>query len=136
MPKGEVVIMKIINNTVENPNVPKEGDLFKVIESHGRTFEIRYGFYEECDRLHRFAEPMEIYPDFIKEPQYTDSGIPFVTAIQDPCEYFNGKKDENSTCDECSYYVQCEDLLGICTCPENRIEERNGRGCSKRVTKA
>ena len=49
---------------------PKEGDLFKIIQIHGKTFEIRYGFYEERDRLGRFAEPIEIYPDFIKETIY------------------------------------------------------------------
>ena len=101
---------------------PKEGELFKVIALHGRTFEIRYGFYEECDRLNRFAEPIEIYPDFLKHPQYTDEGIPFVTAIQTPCSHFTGKKDENSSCEECAYYQNGDELLGLCTCPLNRKE--------------
>lgn len=99
---------------------PKEGDLFKVIRIHGRTFEIRYGFYEECDRTNRFAEPVEIYPDFIKDPQYTDEGLPFVTAIQAPCKKFKGNKNENSTCEECEHYEHCEELLAICRCPANR----------------
>lgn len=98
---------------------PKEGDLFKVIHLHGTTFEIRYGFYEECDRHNRFAEPMEIYPDFIKRPQHTDDGVPFVTAIQTPCPHFTGNKDENSSCEECAYYQHGDELLGICTCPHN-----------------
>ena len=98
---------------------PKEGDLFKIIQAHGKTFEIRYGFYEECDRHNRFAEPIEIYPDFQKDPQYTPGGQPFVTAIQVPCFYFIGNQNPNSTCEECAYYRQCEDLLGICTCPYN-----------------
>ena len=101
---------------------PKEGELFKVIALHGRTFEIRYGFYEECDRLNRFAEPIEIYPDFLKHPQYTDEGIPFVTAIQTPCSHFTWKKDENSSCEECAYYQNGDELLGLCTCPLNRKE--------------
>jgi len=99
---------------------PKEGDLFKIIEIHGKKFEIRYGFYEESDRHSRFAEPIEIYPDFIKEPQYTEEGVPFITAIQSPCEHFSGIKNENSTCEECSFYQHCEELLGICSCPENK----------------
>lgn len=100
--------------------IPKEGDLFKIIQLCGKTFEIRYGFYEDCDRYSPYAEPMEIYPDFIKDPQYTDDGMPFITAIQPPCENFDGKQNENSTCEECSFYQQGEELLGICTSPENK----------------
>lgn len=99
---------------------PQEGELFKIIQIHGKTFEIRYGFYEECDRLNHYAEPVEIYPDFIKEPQYTDKGYPFVTAIQSPCQHFQGEKNENSTCEECAHYQHCEELLAICQCPHNR----------------
>ncbi len=99
---------------------PKEGELFKVIQLHGKTFEIRYGFYEECDRNNHFAEPVEIYPDFIKHPQYTDEGYPFVTAIQSPCQHFRGEKNENSTCEECAHYSHCEELLAICRCPHNQ----------------
>ncbi len=107
-------------HTEQEPPAPKEGDLFKIIQSHGKSFEIRYGFYEDCDRHSHYAEPMEIYPDFIREPQHTDEGIPFITAIQNPCKNFSGKMDENSTCEECLFYESCEELLGICTCPENK----------------
>ncbi len=108
-------------HTGQSPPAPKEGDLFKTIETHGKVFEIRYGFYEECDRHHKYAEPMEIYPDFINRPQYTDDGIPFATAMQNPCIYFNGKRDDNTTCEECAFYKQCDELLGICLCPMNRL---------------
>lgn len=107
-------------DTDKAPIVPKEGDLYKVITVHGKTFEIRYGFYEESDRNSSFAEPMEIYPDFVKQPQYTDDGVPFVTAIQVPCESFSGTRDENSICEECVFYEHCEELLGICNCPKNK----------------
>lgn len=107
-------------NTDTVPAVPKEGELFKIIQLHGKTFEIRYGFYEECDRHNPYAEPVEIYPDFIKQPQYTQEGCPFITAIQTPCKNFQGKKDENSTCEECVFYRHCEELLAICACPENK----------------
>lgn len=105
--------------------IPKEGDLFKIIHLHGRTFEIRYGFYEECDRHTKYAEPIEIYPDFLKEPQFTDDGLAFVTAVQAPCEYFSGKKNENSTCEECSYYHHGEELIGICSCQKNQKEDHD-----------
>lgn len=112
------------------PNIPlpKEGDLFKVIHLHGRTFEIRYGFYEECDRHNQFAEPIEIYPDFLRHPQHTDDGIPFITAIQSPCDHFVGNKDPNSTCEECAHYRHGEELLGTCTCPMNRKAMETAQG--------
>ena len=103
-----------------NTPPPKEGDLFKIIRLHGATFEIRYGFYEECDRHNQFAEPIEIYPDFIQNPQHTPEGAPFVTAIQNPCRYFEGKRTANSTCEECAHYRQGEELLGTCACPRNQ----------------
>ncbi len=104
----------------QRPKVPKEGELFKVIRIRGTTFEIRYGFYEECDRYNGYAEPMEIYPDFIKNPQHTIDGIPFVTAMQTPCVHFKGKKNEDSTCEDCSFYQHCEEMLGVCECIKNK----------------
>ncbi|MBR3836682.1 MAG: hypothetical protein IKJ74_00925 [Clostridia bacterium] len=106
----------------QKSSVPKEGDLFKVIRIREKTFEIRYGFYEERDRHVPNAEPMEIYPDFIRNPQHTDDGIPIITAIQSPCKHYKGKKDENSTCEECSFYQAHEELIGLCTCPKNKLK--------------
>lgn len=107
---------------------PKEGELYKVIKLFGRIFEIRYGYYEECDRHSRYAEPVEIYPDFLYEPQYTDEGIPFVTAIQAPCQNFCGERDENSTCEDCRFYRHGEELLGVCACPANCTLADQGTG--------
>ena len=106
--------------TPEERVVPKEGDLYKVITAHGKTFEIRYGYYEEIDRYSKYNDPIEIYPNFRKDPVYTDDGTPFATAMQDICKHFSGVKDEDSTCYHCSYYKKCEELLGICICPKNK----------------
>ena len=115
------MLAKLLGTDIgQRANVHKEGDLFKVIKLYGTTFEIRYGFYEECDRHNRYAEPMEIYPDFIKNPQHTRDGTPFVTAMQTPCAHFKGKKDEDSTCDDCAFYKHCEEMLGICACQRNK----------------
>ena len=95
---------------------PREGDLYKIITAHGRTFEIYYGYYENTDRESPYCKPMEMYPDFVKNPTYTDGGIPFATAMQKPCEYFAGEPDEDNTCYQCSHYERCEELLGICEC--------------------
>ena len=76
----------------QNSLAPKEGDLFKKIDLDGKSFEIRYGFYEECDRHTPMAEPVAIYPDFIINPLYTGDGAPFVTQMQEPCENFTGER--------------------------------------------
>ncbi len=109
-------------NAERPPPTPKKGDLFKVIEYMGRRFEIRYGYYEEKDRM---FDPMAIYPDFIEYPIHTNDGTTFVTAMQHPCKHFKGKKDENSTCEDCSYYQKCEELIGICTCLKNKKSADN-----------
>ena len=118
----------MIQSTEERePFVHREGDLYKIIQLYGKTFEIRYGFYEDRDRNYHYAEPMEIYPDFAKHAQYTDDGIPFATAIQEPCIHFVGKRDANSTCEDCPFYQHGEELIGLCTCPANK-KERDGPG--------
>ena len=97
----------------------KEGDLYKIITADGKTFELRYGYYEEIDRENMHL--MEIYPNFLEIPVYTDEGIPFVTAMQKPCKHFKlgaGKSGdgEDNTCYHCTYYEKCEELLGVCRC--------------------
>ena len=103
-------------NTSPQNTRPKEGDLYRVIKTHGRVFEIHYGYYDDADRQNPFVEPMEMYPNFVEHPVYTETGIPFATAMQPPCEYFRGDADEDNTCYQCGYYARCEELLGVCTC--------------------
>ena len=98
----------------------KEGELYKIIEAHGKTFEIYYGYYDEADRQNPYVEPMEMYPDFILTPVYTEKGVPFATAMQAPCEHFKGEVDADNTCYQCAYYEKCEELLGVCTCPKKQ----------------
>ena len=88
-----------------------DGDLYKNIHIQGKTFEIRYGYYEEFERSR--SEPVPIYPDFIAEPIYTEDGYPFVTAMQESCELFDGN-DRELGCYGCRHFHECEDLIGIC----------------------
>ena len=109
----------------EERAVPKEGDLFKVIVAHGKSFELRYGYYTDTDRENPYIEPMEMYPNFIENPLYTDEGIPFVTAMQKVCKHFKLKdkhsdQGEDNVCFGCSHYEKCEELLGVCTCKARR----------------
>lgn len=101
------------------PSAFAEGDLYKIITAHGRTFPIHYGYYEECDRDNPAIEPMPIYPDFLKSPQYTEEGAPFVTKMQDICSYYKGKESTENDCADCAYYRHGDELIGICTHPAN-----------------
>ena len=109
----------IQNDLTQQKVVPKEGDLYKVVNTYGRIFELRYGYYGECDRKY---DPDVIYPDFLCEPLYTDDGEPFVTMVQDACKSYVGeaKRTPNTTCCECKYFQQGEDWIGICTCIKNK----------------
>ena len=45
------MLSKLIQNELSQQKViPKEGDLYKVVNTYARTFELRYGYYGECDR--------------------------------------------------------------------------------------
>ena len=104
---------------------PKEGDLYKVVETFGKTFELRYGFYEERDRQSPLCEPAIIYPDFIRAPLFTEAGEPFVTMMQDACVHYRGstKRTQDSTCAECKHFKQGEEWFGVCTCDKRKKPE-------------
>ena len=99
-----------------------EGELYKIVELHGRTFSLYYGYYEECDRQNPLCEPIPIYPDFVKEPIYTKEGYPFATDMQDVCQHFNGKAQDDC-CYGCLYYERGHEFIGVCRCERNRQNE-------------
>ena len=100
----------------------REGELYRTVTTFGKTFELRYGFYEEKDRQNPLCKPAIIYPDFLKTPTFTDDGEPFVTMMQDVCASYKGKskKTPDTSCAECEYFRQGEEWFGICTYPKNR----------------
>ena len=101
------------------PPLGREGELYKVVNTFGESFELRYGYYDENDR--RWGEPDVIYPDFKKEPLYTNEGEPFTTLIQDACEGFEGRERRgDNTCGECKHFKAGEEWFGICTNASNR----------------
>ena len=111
------MLTKIFEN--ESPlqrAAPREGDLYKTVTTFGRTFEVRYGFYTEQDRLNPLCEPALIYPDFLKAPLFTDDGAPFVTMMQDACDKYRGsaKKTPDTTCADCRYFERGEEWFGVC----------------------
>ena len=111
---------KLIQNDLpQQKAIPKEGDLYKVVNTYGRTFELRYGYYGECDRKY---DPDVIYPDFIQDPVYTDDGTPFVTMVQDACKSYRGetKRTVDTTCADCKYFERGEEWFGVCRCKQRK----------------
>lgn len=94
----------------------KEGELYKVINAGGRSFEIRYGYYEEFER--ESGEPIPIYPDFTENPLYNADGLPFATRTQDACICYRVKDgyDGEGWCADCVYYPDEHEEIGICRC--------------------
>ena len=101
-------------------NSKKDGDLYKVVTVRGVSFELRYGYYEDFER--GVGEPIPIYPDFRKTPEYTDDGYPFVTQMQELCEH-GESRFEDGCCADCRYFLDGDELFGICACPDNRIAD-------------
>lgn len=102
----------------------KEGDLYKVVAVHGAVFELRYGYYDDKDR----GDPPDvIYPDFDREPLYTNEGLPFATRMQDACELYIGDRErsEDSVCGECRHFKHFEEWIGVCCHVEKRKNHQN-----------
>lgn len=120
------MLSKLIQSDLSlQKEIPKEGDLYGVVSTFGKTFELKYGYYEECDRRSPLCEPVVIYPDFTKAPVYTDEGEPFVTMMQDTCDSYEGesKLTPDTTCADCKYFGRGEEWFGICKCPRNKKRE-------------
>ena len=95
----------------------RDGDLYRTIKIENITFEIRYGYYEEYERGR--SEPVPIYPNLLANPEYTADGTPIVTAMQEPCDHFEGG-DRELGCYHCRHFQECEDLIGLCRFESNR----------------
>ena len=96
-----------------------EGELYKTVCTFGKSFELRYGYYDDIDRNH---PPDVIYPDFKKTPVFTDAGEPFVTMMQDACRDFRGGEERTSdtTCADCEHFLRGEEWFGICKNTKNK----------------
>lgn len=119
--KGETMLNSLLSrNGPPKTALPSEGELYKIVTVSGYAFELYYGYYEECDRENPDVEPMPLYPDFLRNPQYTDDGLPFVTKMQDACKSYKGKAAREKDCAECEYYKHGDDFIGMCSCPKNK----------------
>lgn len=117
--------MLLENNAPRSGPPKKEGDLYRVVTTFGKTFELRYGYYDEKDRQSDLCEPAVLYPDFAEHPTFTEQGEPFVTLMQDACDHYKGSasRTPDTVCADCKYLARGEEWFGICTCPSNRKGE-------------
>lgn len=108
-----------LNSSLNTSDLPKEGELYKKVSLFGRSFELRYGYYDDIDRQ---GPPDVIYPDLKLSPIFTDDGVPIVTMMQDACPRFMGKGSvpEDSTCAECKYFRRCVEWFGLCVQENNK----------------
>ena len=89
----------------------------KICSAGGREFLI----YREYDDI--AEKDILNYPDFEDDPQYTDEGYPFATAVQECCEYFlddgAGEDEPSGDCGSCKWFKREEtlyDMIGVCMC--------------------
>ena len=109
----------------EKTTLHKDGELYRTVTTFGRTFELRYGYYDERDRESPLCAPAVIYPDFTERPLYTARGEPFVTMLQDACAHYVGESTPmpDTTCAECGYFERGEEWFGICRCFERQLRQ-------------
>lgn len=102
-----------------NKSPIREGELYGVFKIGEDTFEIRYGYYSESDRVGKYSDPIPIYPNFLENPKYNNEGFPFVTEMQDTCEHFKGNLLVDICCG-CIHFEKGDDLIGTCKCPKRK----------------
>lgn len=97
----------------------KEGDLYGAVDVYGKRFVIYYGYYEEFERNSIYNNPVPIYPDLAKDPEYDSEGCPIVTQMQVACESYKGKNGEDQ-CGMCEHFQKGDNLFGLCRCEARR----------------
>lgn len=105
----------------------QEGEIYEVLYIDGKTFEIRYGFYEDYER--DGSEPIPIYPDLEKTPVYGDSGKMIVTHMKSPCAYFKPQTEHGveRCCGCCVYYPVNRQMMSVCEHIKNKTENISER---------
>lgn len=108
-----------MNYESQDMDLPNEGDLYKVYEVAGFTFEIRYGYYEENERGR--VEPLPLFPDFRKTPVYTADGYPLASLIHSACKHYESTKPKpENGCGDCIYYSNQRQEIAVCQCEKRR----------------
>lgn len=107
---------------MQEMNLPKEGDLYKIYTVDGIAFEIRYGYHAENERGR--VDPLPIFPDMVAVPVYTKNGIPITAYVQAPCKHYTPRQGPHPEewCGDCIHYGSRCEKMARCLCPERRRE--------------
>lgn len=98
----------------------REGDIYEVLSVDGRTFEIRYGYYEDFER--DGSAPIPFYPDLEKSPVYGESSKYIVTFMQEPCIYYEPRvENAEPYCGCCKHYPNNKQMINACQCRYNSL---------------
>lgn len=98
----------------------REGDIYEVLSVDGRTFEIRYGYYEDFER--DGSAPIPIYPDLEKSPVYGESSKYIVTFMQEPCVHYEPRvENAEPYCGCCKHYPNNKQMINACQCRHNSL---------------
>ena len=99
----------------------REGDIYEVLSVDGRTFEIRYGYYEDFER--DGSAPIPIYPDLEKSPVYGESSKYIVTFMQEPCTHYEPRvENAEPYCGCCKHYPNNKQMINACQCRHNSLD--------------
>ena len=99
---------------MESYKIPKEGELHKVMTVGGRSFELRYGFYTEGDRLN--SEPVILFPNLEQMPVYSEDGWRIVSSVQTPCGAYSPRmpNQKEDWCADCIFYPDVHEEIAVC----------------------
>lgn len=105
---------------INEVNIPREGDLHSIVTIGPHSFELRYGYCDERDRV--TGEPYILYPDLESQPLYTEDGYRVVSALQSVCEHYAPPEGEEreDCCYTCGFYPDQQTEIGICGCERMR----------------
>jgi len=105
---------------INEVNIPREGDLHSIVTIGLHSFELRYGYCDERDRV--TGEPYILYPDLLSAPLYTEDGCRIVAALQSICEHYipSDGQEREDCCYTCAFYPDRQSEIGICSCKKMR----------------
>ena len=110
------------NDMSEEKNV-KEGDFYKKLIVAGREFDIYYMDMGEIDS-DSAGQCIPDFPFFDEKPEYTDDRYPFTNLLNDSCEHYkSGSNRPNNTCQDCIYFKDAVEEIGVCRCTARRLRE-------------
>ena len=104
----------------------KRGDLMEKTKVRIYCFyddrlEVLFQYDEDCDKY--FGD----YPDFEESPRFTQTGRPWVNAVQDACLHSTSMHHPYEQCMDCGSCIHFrkeapDDLIGVC---DNQLKRKN-----------